>query len=87
VTVLCCLRRWFLHSHSYIPPTHSLLDGDVLFVGWYILNQSRLVVVPILPSPSVKTVTCKLCVVVLEYRMWSFSVVRSGWWLYVGLLI
>jgi hypothetical protein len=67
----------FLHPLPPIP-----LDGDVSFVALYMLNQSRLVVVPVLPSPSVKTVTCKLCVAVLEYKMWSFSVVCSGWWLY-----
>lgn len=41
---------------------HSLLDGDVPFAALYILNHTRLAVVPVLPCPSVKTVTCKLCV-------------------------
>jgi hypothetical protein len=45
-------------------------------------NQTRLVVVPVLPSPSVETMTCKLCAAVLEFEMWSFSVVCSGWWSY-----
>ena len=61
---------------------HSPLDGDVPFAALYILNPTRLVAVSVMPSPSTKTVTCKLCVAVLECNMWSFSVVRSGWWSY-----
>jgi hypothetical protein len=61
---------------------HSPVDGDVSFNALYILNQTRLVVVAVLPSPSMKTATCKLFVAVLEYKVWSFSVVRSGWWSY-----
>jgi hypothetical protein len=45
------------------------------------------VIVPVLPSPVVETMTCKLCVAVLENKMWSFLVSVQGGGHLVGLFL